>query len=75
MHVNAIQNSVVAVVGDVNPLYAVFLEGGQVIRREAVHAVGSRDVAETRAPEGKRVYDGFTEDDFFCALKALDIEN
>ena len=42
---------VVRIVSDVNLFNAVFFEGFPMIGCEAVHTIGSGDVAETRAPE------------------------
>ena len=63
----------VPVVGDQHALDAVFLEGGEMVGGEALHAVGCRDVAIAGAPEGERVDERFAQDDFFAGLQGFDV--
>ena len=55
----------VAVVGDVNPLRAVPLEGRAMVRCEAIHAIARGYIAVARNPERQRVDQRFAQDDFF----------
>ena len=65
----------VAVVGDKDPLDSGLLEGFEVVGGEAVHAVGSGDIAEARAPEGKRVDDRFAQNHIGGCGKGGRVEN
>lgn len=51
------------------------LEGGDVLIGEALDAVGRRDVAVARTPEGQRVDQGFAQDDLFAGLQRDSVEH